>query len=1216
MESLHIRIPGFTYSDLHDPSKLAELSEFFRNDVRRTHPSLADRFERYRSDRGATLSKPEISALIVEMSAHVGEFISRMFGIEGAVGNYRNLSVRDQVIFQCKKDFFIRRALKKCPEQEALTYPLPLLDEFINALIALFPSDAGADMELAASRVVAELLKHEGALKGASPDAAVGELRKLRVKMLAQPALAVAIGQDDAGDVGLKRMLVFILGSFERWMAGNYYSKSPGMREWSLFKIPGKISYEKLVEYDVVPVGGIDHIEGDAEHYRNRDGFDLTDGRYGMRTAMSEVDYCILCHEREKDSCSKGFREGEAFRKNPVGYELQGCPLGQKISESHMAESRGDCIGALAIIVIDNPMCPGTGHRICNDCMKGCIYQKQDPVNIPQVETRVLTDVLNLTWGFEIYSLLTRWNPLNIGRQHSLPYNGKNVLVVGMGPAGYTMSHYLLNEGCGVVGIDGLKIEPLPVELTGDAATPIVPIRDYASLCSKLSERPLLGFGGVSEYGITVRWDKNFLTVLYLNLLRRPHFRVYDGVRFGGTLTVDDAWDLGFDHICFASGAGKPTFVTMENNLIRGIRKASDVLMALQLTGAGKKDSVANLQIQLPAIVIGGGLTAIDTATEVMAYYPVQVEKIRKRYDRLCALKGKNAVDAMFTKEEAGILAAYLRHAAEIAAERTRALAAGEKPGFINLIRGWGGVHLYYRKGLSDAPAYRLNHEEIIKGLEEGIYIVEKMNPLEAVPDEFGAVKELEFEEMSQDGGKWKSTGTKHRVPAKTVLVAAGTVPNIMYEKEYPGTFVLDDRGEFFQSHEVGNGMKELLKTENGRTGFFTSYHRDGKYITFYGDNHPVYEGNVVKAMASAKAGYPKVMAVLAGNHGRDNGVHGKGSVASWQEFTGTLDGMLRPTVVRVERLTPTIVEVVVHAPLAAKKFHPGQFFRLQNYEIDSLKVEETLLMMEGIALTGAWVDMNKGHLSMIILEMGVSSRLCSTLKPGQRVVVMGPTGTPTETPEHSTALLLGGGLGNAVLFSIAKAFREKESKVIYFAGYKKKEDFFKREEIEANTDIVVYSVDQGAPIESRRPQDKSFVGNIIQAMTAYAKGELGEVAIPLSAADRIIAIGSDRMMAAVTAARHTVLKPFLNERHVGIASINSPMQCMMKAICAQCLQRHIDRATGKEEFVFSCVNQDQCMDDVDFDHLSSRLKANTVMEKISNKWLDHLIEEHAISHV
>ena len=132
-----------------------------------------------------------------------------------------------------------------------------------------------------------------------------------------------------------------------------------------------------------------------------------------------------------------------------------------------MLRKAGDAIGALALVMLDNPMCPGTGHRICNDCMKSCIYQKQEPVNIPQIETGVLTDVLQLPWGVEIYGLLTRWNPLNVRRPYALPYNGKNILVVGLGPAGYTLAHYLVNEGFGVVGIDGLKIEPLPADIVG-----------------------------------------------------------------------------------------------------------------------------------------------------------------------------------------------------------------------------------------------------------------------------------------------------------------------------------------------------------------------------------------------------------------------------------------------------------------------------------------------------------------------------------------------------------------------------------------------------------------------------------------------------------------------------------------------------------------------------------------------------------------------------
>jgi NAD(P)H-flavin reductase len=216
--------------------------------------------------------------------------------------------------------------------------------------------------------------------------------------------------------------------------------------------------------------------------------------------------------------------------------------------------------------------------------------------------------------------------------------------------------------------------------------------------------------------------------------------------------------------------------------------------------------------------------------------------------------------------------------------------------------------------------------------------------------------------------------------------------------------------------------------------------------------------------------------------------------------------------------------------------------------------------------------------------------------------VVMGPTGTPTEIPHNETIILAGGGLGNAVLFSIARALKDNGCRVIYFAGYKKKADVFKRDEIEGGTDQVIWSVDAGDPIAPRRPQDLSFVGNIVQAITWY--GEQYD----LKSAQRIIAIGSDGMMRAVKEARHGVLAPYLNPQHVGIASINSPMQCMMKQVCAQCLQRHVDPVSGKESFVFSCFNQDQKIDEVDFINLRARLRQNTVLEKLTNLWLTRLL--------
>jgi NAD(P)H-flavin reductase len=431
-----------------------------------------------------------------------------------------------------------------------------------------------------------------------------------------------------------------------------------------------------------------------------------------------------------------------------------------------------------------------------------------------------------------------------------------------------------------------------------------------------------------------------------------------------------------------------------------------------------------------------------------------------------------------------------------------------------------------------------------------------------------------------------------------------------MYEVEHPGTFALDRRKEFFQTHTIRNdGSGKPSPTGPGQTGFFTSYHDDSRYVSFYGDNHPEFAGNVVKAMASARNGYRAVLEALATTSTLRLQEDGTSRVARWQALTNTLDTELKAHVVRVDRLTPTITEIVVHAPRAARAFKPGQFYRFQTYEVDSPHIEDTLVMMEGIALTGAWVEPDKGLIGLITLEVGASSRMCALLSAGQRVVLMGPTGTPTEIPGNTTVLLLGGGLGNAVLFSIARACKARGNRVIYFAGYKSAGDFFKREEIETSTDVVVYSVDAGATIPALRPQDRHYVGNIIQALVAYARGDLGSVPVPLSDASHIIAIGSDRMMEAVTKARHTVLEPYLQKSHTGVVSINSPMQCMMKAICAQCLQRHVDPVTGDETFVFSCVNQDQPMDHVDFGNLNARLKVNSVMEKISNLWLDYVLE-------
>ncbi len=1233
-ESLVLGVPGFGFADLFDPTKLAHLTSIFEEEFRAADPEAHERFEAYRASMGEGMTPEAVSDALLAKAPHVSRFVARLFCVESEAGHKREETEQRNPLWVFKKEFAKKRLFKsnaghafaKTGDAEAASIVARALLISVGAPNALLGSGSEEEESAIAEATLRIVEVDETARKAAKAGGAkwTDELhavaRTLRASLASietvvkSAADIVAMAAAESTDEEDAKVASFALDAIEGWLAHRRADHHDRAHRWATLHAPHSTDPMNLVQIRRPRKDLPELFVGPDEERRARDGFALTDRRAGGREVEAEVDYCLYCHDRDKDSCSKGLHEPKTkvLKKNALGVELGGCPLGEKISEMHVMRQAGDVLAALALVCIDNPMLPGTGHRICNDCMKACVFQKQEPVNIPQIETSVLTDVLKLSFGFEIYGFFTRWNPLNIDRPQSRPYNGKNVMVVGLGPAGYTLSHHLSSEGFGVVAVDGLKIEPLPVELTGDETHPPRPIRDFQKLYVELDERILLGFGGVSEYGITVRWDKNFLTVLYITLARQRCLKIYGGVRFGGSVDLQDAWRLGIDHVAIAAGAGRPTLIPLKNNLSRGIRKASDFLMGLQLSGAYKRSALANLQVRLPAVVIGGGLTAIDTATELIAYYPIQVEKTAERVATLIQERGDQALVEMFDDEERGVIAEQLAHAALVREERALAAEEGRTPSFGKLIDEWGGVSIAYRKRVLDSPAYRLNHEEVAKSLEEGVRYVENLAPTEAVLDANDSVKALKFErQIVGEDGKWRGSGEIVELPARTVCVAAGTQPNVTYEKELPGTFVFDRYKQYFQAHRalVGNdGVLRVEKVDDARDGFFTSY-CDGKHaVSFYGDNHPYYAGSVVKAMASAKDAYPSVRALFARDFARLSDEPQSAREQRRRELFARFDHELLAVVHEVNRLTPTIIEVVVRAPAAARKFSPGQFYRLQNYESRSVMVEDTRLAMEGIALTGASVDKEKGLLSLIALEMGVSTRLLSALRPSDPVVVMGPTGAPTEIVAHETVLLAGGGLGNAVLFSIAKAKRAKGAKVVYFAGYKKGEDLFKQEEIEAATDQIVWCTDSGVEIAPRRPQDRHYRGNIVNAMVAYAKRELGGEIAPLFEVKRIIAIGSDRMMNAVREARHGVLLPFLDPKHTAIGSINSPMQCMMKEVCAQCLQKHVHPETGKETFIFSCFNQDQDLDTVDFKNLSARLRLNTVQEKLSNAWLDRLL--------
>jgi NADPH-dependent glutamate synthase beta subunit-like oxidoreductase/NAD(P)H-flavin reductase len=950
-----------------------------------------------------------------------------------------------------------------------------------------------------------------------------------------------------------------------------------------LFKIPDKIHPEQLVPVVTEIVDGVTILRLPGDDLRLRDGFNLTDPGISLEQALAQAHYCIYCHHQGKDSCSSGLKEkDQSFKKNIWDAPLIGCPLEQKISEMNELKAAGHAIGALAVAMIDNPLCAATGHRICNDCMKACIYQKQDPVNIPQIESRTLADILALPFGFEIYSLLTRWNPLNLATPLPKPLTNYKVLVAGLGPAGFTLSHYLLNEGHTVIAVDGLKIEPLRPRLSGvtksGARIEFQPIYNVEEIFEPLGSRTLAGFGGVAEYGITVRWNKNYLKVIRLLLERRSNFAMYGGVRFGSAITYDSAFALGFDHIALACGSGKPNLLKLDNLLLPGVRTASDFLMALQLTGAAKSDAIANLQIRLPIIVIGGGLTAIDTATEALAYYVTQVEKFLTRYEILPHVKSS------WNEEEAIIAEEWISHAVAIRAERELAKQEQRPPNLIKLLKSWGGSRIIYRQKFTASPSYRLNHEEVYLALQEGIEFIEELTPSAIVSDKFGHIAGIKAD---------RSDGETVLIPAKAMLIAAGTMPNTSLHSEDPTNFTLD--GKYFTSIDIeGNKVTPEKIAKPTTTHVLMSINCDKQAVSFFGDLHPSYSGNVVKAMASSKKGYPIITEILSQKT--------PSSYYTASEFISKMNDLLDATIHEVRFLTSNIIEIVIRAPLAAQEFKPGQFYRLQN------SCANSSMAMEGIALTGASTDLANGLISLIVLQMGGSSNLCATLKPGEKVVLMGPTGAPTEIVRDQTVILAGGGLGNAVLFSIGDSLRKNGCKVIYFAGYRQLTDRYKTQEIEQAADIIIWCCDEGI-LPITREGDYSFHGNIIQAMIAYGSARLGPTPLPLKSARRIIAIGSDKMMAAIASARHAELQPYLHPDHLGIASINSPMQCMMKGICAQCLQLHIDPLTGEQHYVYSCATQDQDMEQVSFANLADRLRQNSLQEKMTKEWIAHCLK-------
>jgi hypothetical protein len=192
-----------------------------------------------------------------------------------------------------------------------------------------------------------------------------------------------------------------------------------------------------------------------------------------------------------------------------------------------------------------------------------------------------------------------------------------------------------------------------------------------------------------------------------------------------------------------------------------------------------------------------------------------------QKFETVAAEIGQDAVYGKFDDEELAVLKEFLQHGQEIRNERERANAQAKR----RTLYRWsdhGAAFLWFiAKRIQDSPAYRLNHEEVQKALEEGIDFVECMNPAEAVPDEFNAIKAIIFERLNYvaETGKFENTGEMHEFPARTVCVAAGTSPNVIYEKEKTGHVPARRMAPVFPALSFDEKWRRQLSRGAGRQG-------------------------------------------------------------------------------------------------------------------------------------------------------------------------------------------------------------------------------------------------------------------------------------------------------------------------------------------------------------------------------------------------------------
>jgi NAD(P)H-flavin reductase len=164
---------------------------------------------------------------------------------------------------------------------------------------------------------------------------------------------------------------------------------------------------------------------------------------------------------------------------------------------------------------------------------------------------------------------------------------------------------------------------------------------------------------------------------------------------------------------------------------------------------------------------------------------------------------------------------------------------------------------------------------------------------------------------------------------------------------------------------------------------------------------------------------------------------------------------------------------------------------------------------------------------------------------------------------------------------------RENGCRVLFLACFKNPDDRFRAHLIEDSADQVIFCYDD--PID---------------AIMNYNQKNKDMDQIHIKDVTQIYVQGSTLFTKSIAEALKTSLAHLFQKNPNATGCINAPMQCMMKGICAQCLQVHKNQETGLSQIIYSCITQNQTLSTVDFKNLRGRLQQNALLEKINSLWV------------